>query len=261
LEYIKDKYDSLCWLPSKLIQAAFDEGWENSLAYLILLKKVYNKPIFYSYSLRKVSAKINCSPACLSHHIAILKQKGCLTITDGHLRLTGAKNLLKAHSSFLVAVKYANNKQDLITNLRYTQIKRELHRQIRTITIKNEIIQMHKGKKLDYPQTKRLLKLQKRLYPSISESDLNNSLCLSNQKFGNIVNRSKSTGIRIQKKLNHAGLIKSTRNFEFFSKEKFNRRAFFELDLGSNYRLSKKGYIYRTLPNMVEIQVHLSTVS
>lgn len=258
MEYKKDTYERKIWLPKALIDKAFHQRWEGSLAYFAILKETHKKPIFYNYSARKISKILNCSPTTASFHINFLKEKGLVTENNGNLILKGSSSLKEEYGSYLVAVKIADNKKDLITNLIYTVQKGSCHKQIRTFSIKNDLIQLHKGaKKFDHNKTKKLVKLGNKLYPNLVESALNDSIVLSNAKFGANVYRSKYTGYRIQKRLNSAGFIQSTRNFEFYSKERFSKRAYYAYceanELGSKFIHSKKGYIYRSLPNKISL--------
>lgn len=253
MKYISAKYDNHIQLPLALIREATACNWLDSLIYYIWLKKLYTKPVFYNYSLRKLATLLQCSPSTISHHIAILSQKG-LCFNDGaNLRLKSIISHRK-DGGLMVPVAISKNKAEQRMYLRYAIIKRNLHSQVRINSTKNDVIKFHKDEITDFKQYKALIKVAKN-YPPLKqlESSVQNVLTLSNNKIGKLTNRSQSTGIKIQRAFNNLLLIRSTKRVSQVSILKTDKRGFFEQVLTSHHFLTNKGYVFKRLSNGIEL--------
>jgi len=236
-------------LPLALIRKAIKEGWLLSLVYFIHLRQVHRKPVFYNYTLRKISSLIKCSPTTLGTHINILRDKGLLNIKDGHLFLTGSTALSKLYRSFLTPVSVHQSRADQTTALRFVVAKRKLHNQDKVIILKKDIIKLHQHRFTEYAKAKSLLKAKKRLNFNVETSRIEERLVLSNANLGSLCNRSQRTGIKIQKEFNRLGFVETRRNTMILEKG-HNRRSFFAKCLSSKHQLSSMGNIFVVLPNL-----------
>lgn len=245
MNYKKQNFKIKTWLPHKLVKQAVEEGWINTLVYFVQLRKIHSKPLFYNYSLRKLSEPLKCSPTTLSYHLKIMAQKGLIKVTDSNLLLIGSYKLRIQYKSTLTPIKYSLNRKDQLNLIRYSLINNNLYQQNKAIQEKKNVISIHKAPKL------RLLKKIIRKHGSLSnvETSLNEKLILSNMTVGVICNRSQSTGLKIQKALNKLKVVKTKRNVKLCSTERYNRRAFYNLCLPSKYLLSKDGYVFLSQPN------------
>lgn len=152
----------------------------------------------------------------------------------------------------MVPIPIANNKKSTILNLQFTRILKNLKQQNHVAVKKIEIIKMHNSTYTPKKEAKRMLKQEVKLFNG-TEKSVNDYYMMSNKKFGTLTNRSKSTGYLIQKRMNNEGLIKSERNSELYSPQVFDKRAFYNLCLPSNYVHAKNGLIYKVLPNKLTI--------
>lgn len=87
------KLRSVVFLPIKLIRKANEEGWFRSLAYFVRLKSLYVNNTHYDYNLRSLAKRMNCSPACLSHHLKELKSRGLVGDHSGNMTFKGYRKL------------------------------------------------------------------------------------------------------------------------------------------------------------------------
>lgn len=259
MKKIEINYASKVFLPNDLIQDAINDKWERSLAYYILLKQTHKKPIFYNYSLRKIAKQTGLSTSSLNRHINLLISKGLLCVVGKNLCFVGLNKLKDTYNvkTKLVAVKLDNTITQLILNIQFTRYIPNFINQQKIVDKKTEVIKFRKSEqRTTTKEAKRLLKLQSKLFGNQTnlEKSLNDYIMLSNKSFGKLANRSKYTGINIQKRLNKAGLIKSEKNSTLYSNQEHNKRAFYNLCLPSQYLHSKvKGHIYRVLPNRITI--------
>jgi DNA-binding transcriptional ArsR family regulator len=250
LRKISIHYDKYTWLPESLIQDAIDRKWEVSLSYFIRLRNFYNNNTFYNFTYRSISEKTGIPYAVLYRHLKRLQEKGLVRVHNGNLTLVGTEKLKKQWGKRITPIRKAENKQSTILNIQFTRILNNLHTQHYVAVKKDEIKQLQNPSFLNAKKAKTLIKARKKLN---NESAINDYYMLSNQKFGSLNNRSKSTGLKIQKKMNAEGLLTSKRNIEKYSEEKFNIRAFYNLCLPSNYQLSSKGFIFKVLPNKIKV--------
>lgn len=250
MNYKKQNFKNKTWIPYKLVKQAVDEGWVFTLIYFVQLRKVHKKPIFYNYSIRRLSDALHCSVGTLHYHLKIMAQKGLIKVTDGNLILIGSRKLNNKLKSTLIPIKYSANRKDQLTLLRYSLIKNNLQHQHEAVEEKKNVINIHK--KMPLKQLKKVL----RKYGSLQavETSINDKLILSNRKVGFICNRSQSTGMKIQKELNRLKVVKTERNVKLCSPERYSHRAFFEMVLPSKYKLTSQGLIYVQLPNSWSIR-------
>lgn len=238
-------------MPLAIIQQATDENWLDSLVYFLWLKSVYKHSIFYNYSLRKVSSQIGCSPATLAHHIHILSKHGLCSVRNGHLHLISARKIVCDKSPF-VPVGISMNKAEQRTLLRYTLINRNLFFQCKGFCKKNELLNLVKGVKFNYKDTKRINKALNNASVIETENSITDCMTLSNNKFGNLCNRSASTGTKIQKALNNIGVIRSNKRTKLVA-IKQTRASFYSLGLNGSFFFAPNGNVYQRLPNRVSL--------
>lgn len=171
---------------------ASDEGWLRSIAYLVKLKAIYKNCTFYNYSLRKVSEKVHCSPATLSHHLKVLEQHGLIRLHAGNLTITGLNKINKElNSETTVGIPVRKlNQYDIVRSL---LIKFSLQRQLYRI------------------RKRRVKKLRK-----ISNMENANSSYagLTCKGIGRLYGLSKESGSRIRRKLEKLGFIKRERKYK-----------------------------------------------
>lgn len=84
---------SIVFVPIKLIKEAHTEDWLRSLAYFVRLKSLYVNNTHYCFNLRSLSERLNCSPACLSYHLKILRSRGLVADHSGNLTFRGLKKI------------------------------------------------------------------------------------------------------------------------------------------------------------------------
>jgi DNA-binding MarR family transcriptional regulator len=187
-------YRSTVFLPIKLVNQANDENWIRSLAYLVRLKAIYKNGTFYKFSLRGVADKIQCSPACLSHHLKVLESKGLVRYHSGNLTLVGLKKLSTMHNARLTTgiIVQFKNQFDILRSL---IIKFNLQRQAYKIRRQEKL-------------------LRKKSCEIASE----NYVGLSCKRIGYLYGLSKESGSRIRRKLETIGLIKSERVYKSLAK-------------------------------------------
>lgn len=252
MKYLSSRYEHKVYLPLEVIADAMAGEWLDSLCYYVWMKKVYHKPVFYNYSLRKISAGVKCSPTTIKHHISVLIKHGLAHISAGDLILKSTNSFYKEKNSLIVPVKFSANKSEQRDFLRFTVIKRNFHSQSRKYEYKTDALKYH----MAGPESPAELKTYQRLmkdFPDFKklEKSMRDVFTLSNETFGKFCNRSKSTGIRLQKSFNKLSLITSRRHVELISQSSYSRKAFFQLGLGSNCFLSPKGQIYKRLSNSI----------
>lgn len=250
MERINLRYSEYTWLPENLIQDAISNKWEISLAYFILLRGRYKNNTYYNFTYRSLGLKTGISYAVLSRHIKRLKDKGLVSIHNGNLTLTGSGKLAELYDSKLVAINKASNKKDTILNIQFTRIIRNLKSQHFVVKRLIGIKKLQKQSFTTYNQAKKLIKYRRE---NNTERLTNDYYMLSNRKFGSLNNRSQSTGLNIQKRMNAKGLIISKRNSLKYSDIKVNHRAFYNMYLPSKYILGSNGNIYISLPNKIYI--------
>lgn len=254
MEYISSSYSNKVYLPLALIRDAIDNNWLDSLCYYVWMKKMHHRPVIYNYSLRKIGAGINCSPTTIKTHISVLKRHELIQNGAGNLILKSTRQLFK-ENKLMVPVQVSDYKQQQRTYLRFAAIKRNLHSQVRAYTQKSNALNSHKGLVRTYNGIKAGIRLMKKYpCPVTLEKTMNSELTLSNESFGSLCNRSKSTGLKIQKALNDIGLIVSYGRTKLIDAKRHLKREFYRLELGSNYFLSYQGMLYQRLSNGIKLR-------
>ena len=248
MERINLKYSEYTWIPENLIQHAISNKWEISLAYFILLRGRYKNNTYYNFTYRSLQDKTGISYSVLSRHIKRLKDKGLVSVNNGNLTLTGSCKLAELYDSKLIPISKASNKKDTILNIQFTRIIRNLKSQHFVVKRLIGIKKLQNQSFTTYNQAKNLIKYKRE---NNTERLTNDYYMLSNRKFGSLNNRSQSTGLSIQKRMNNNGLIISKRNSLKCSDIKTNKRGFYNMCLPSNYRLGSDGIIYKSLPNKI----------
>lgn len=252
------------WLPEAMVEQAVLRNWETTLSYFIILKTFYSNNTFYDFSYRSIANKTGLSHATLQRHIKKMVSLNLVRIHNGNLTLIGSEKLKDIYGGRLIPIGFADTKQKTILNIRFSRILSNLEQQHYIAKRKKEIKNLQRTQYLELKKAKSLIKVRGKLNNEIS---INDYYMLSNKKFGSINNRSRTTGIKIQQMLNDAGYIISKANIERYSDQKFDRRSFYELCLPSCYRLGSRGYIYRILPNKIEIppskelSTHIETIT
>lgn len=200
-------------LPYQLIENSFKDGLEDTLSYFIRLKSKYKKPIFYNYSLSKISKILNCSRSTAKKHIGIMIEKGWATEHALHLCLTSSNKINHQLNSFFIKVPVTKKKSDQVYFLRYALLKRRLNFQIKEVKKKTEIVKI--AKQVHGKITKKMMKkLLSHGGVYKFEKSIKSRITLSNKKIGAYFERSKSTGARYQKRMNQMGLIRSTAHYD-----------------------------------------------
>jgi hypothetical protein len=201
-----------------LVVKAIKEDWLTTLYYYILIRKIYQTPHIYNYSFRKISKLTGVSTSVLSHHIKIMISEGLAHVHNGNLCFISQTkvNKLINKGNAIVNLPFEKNKKRMILELRGVVIIGNLDNQKIHTTTRFEIVKKCKQShaRLSYKE-KKILK--KEGGAAQIEKNINGRITLSNQKIGKILNRSQSTGKRIQRGLNQLGIIHSNQYIEILS--------------------------------------------
>lgn len=252
MKRITKTYANKIWLTETTIADAIANNWERSLVILINLKKAYKKPIFYNFSYRSISKKTGIPTTTLQRHIKKLIQKGLLEIHSNNLCVLGSNKVKRSLKSPLIPIEYNSNRQLQLINIQFTRILKNFRQQSYMGALKADIIKLQKDDRyLKLEDVKRTYANSKK-YISTKNEKLNQSYVMSNIKFANSINRkSKHTGIRLQRKLNQLGLIKSKKNIVKVYDKKIDKRAFFEMNFKYNCFLGNDGIVRQRLANVI----------
>jgi DNA-binding Lrp family transcriptional regulator len=223
-------------IPVKLIESANNEGWLRSLGYFVRLKAAFKKPTFYNFSLRKASEAIKCSPATLAHHLRVLEAEGLVRYHSGNLTCMGKKDLKKKFGSRKVE-RVVVSKENGFDLLRSIVIKINLTRQA-------------------YQSRRNAGRISTPSFaPKVAKnSSVKDYVGLSCKKIGYLLNLGKSSGLRIRRKLENFGVVRSERVVV----ELFRGLTYSDyLELKRNYVIPyysyyKRGSIYQPLHNRIE---------
>lgn len=105
----------LVFIPIKLIKDAEEGGWLRSLGYFVRMKSLYKNNTYYNYSLRGLAEKLECSPACLSHHVKVLKSKNLIYQHDKNITFCGLKKLQKLYDTNNIGIPVdTKNQYDIL---------------------------------------------------------------------------------------------------------------------------------------------------
>lgn len=112
---IKSAVRNLVFIPIKLIKEAHQQDWLRSLAYFVRLKSLYVNNTHYNFNLRNLSKKLNCSPACLSHHLKLLIRRGLVVEHSGNISFRGLRKISELYGPKNIAVPIDHaNQLDLL---------------------------------------------------------------------------------------------------------------------------------------------------
>lgn len=173
---------NIVFLPIDLIKQAEEENWLRSVSYFVRLKSVYQNNTHYNFSLRSLSKKIKCSPACLSFHLKVLEAKGLITYHFGNVTFSGLKRM---------QAKYGLKNMPVPVDLQHQKIF------LRSLIVKfNLTAQEYIIKKSG------IQKWQKGFVPFTKDEKISSSYVgLSGKGIGKLFNRSASTGARLRKQM------------------------------------------------------------
>jgi hypothetical protein len=212
------------WLPTLLIEKAISEEWINSLAYFVILKSKYQNQTIYNYSNKKVAQVLNVSYNTAKFHIDKLISENLCRVHNGNLTLNGIEKLKKQtinklghETKLLSGVFIKQTKKEQVEELRASIIVKNLKRQEYRISQKSATLSYAEPSrpksKSEYRAIKNGLKKMNQVGGvGKFEKTLNKRTMLSNFKFGHLINRSRSTGKRFQKRLRELNVINSERN-------------------------------------------------
>lgn len=171
------------WVPISLIEDSVLMNYHTSISYLIRLKSLYKNNTFYNFSLRSVAKKIGVSHTALAYHLRVLESKHLVRFHCGNLTIVGINKLKEYYRGRTVSVKVEENTSDQITSLRATLVIKNIKNQEYIIRKKSEIRKVHEAKESSNKETKRVLKMQKKLNLKY-ENDFCDKTVLSYSGFG-----------------------------------------------------------------------------
>lgn len=177
------------YLPIDLIKTADNEYWGRSLAYFVRLKSLYKNNTHYNFSLRSLAEKAKCSPACLSFHLKVLKEKGLVITHAGNITFAGLWKMQKSHRyrNIAVPVNFKNQYDILRGQIIRFNLSAQEH------NIKKSGIQLRKRKQgVPFSKTE----MTQSCYPGLSAAGV-----------GNLLGLSTMTGSRVREKLENFGLL------------------------------------------------------
>lgn len=108
---IKSAVRNVVFLPVKLIKEAHQQDWLKSLAYFVRLKSLYVNNTHYNFNLRNLSKKLNCSTACLSHHLKVLIRRGLVVEHSGNMSFRGLHKISALYPSKAIGVPVDHKNQ------------------------------------------------------------------------------------------------------------------------------------------------------
>lgn len=235
------------WLPRNLIKESVENGTLEALNTFCRLR--INKTPYCEYSIKTFCKQLNLSSGTLYRHLSFMRSNGLISINNGFIYFVGATELNKKYKSCLVPVYLSSEKKQQRDLLRYPLVVQNIKSQQKAIRIKENIINIEAKSFITSTELKYVKKMKKLL---INAKSFDKNTSISNYKFGDICNRSESSGKRLQKSLNELGFIKSESQFKYIGNMlKINKTIFNSLSLGSSILLSKNGYTYQKLANRV----------
>lgn len=185
------------FLPIELIKTADNLYWLRSLSYFVRLKGLYKNNTHYNFTLRNLSAKLGCSPACLSYHLKVLSEKGLIRYHKGNVTFLGLNKLRSLFKYNVIGVPVNDKHQHDI--LRGQLIRFNLS------------AQKHKMKKSGTQmRTKGFIPFTK------TEKANSSYVGLSAAGVGNVLGLSQKSGSRIREKLNTLGQFRCQRVYSVY---------------------------------------------
>lgn len=261
---LKKTYRDFQWLPLGAIEHSFKNKWERSLLFYLRLKKIYNKPIFYNYSNKKIAELYGCSVSTANTHIKKLLKIGLLKVTGNNLQCVGVNKLkeLFEEKRIIVPVEYLEDRKDHFIALCFPIIKRNLDTQQANIDKLSEIIKFQHNL-LDRTYSTKKVKAIKNKLSKLSakfpngkmpqlEKIINNRLTLSNEKIGKLLNRTQLSGLKIQSKLNDLGFITSYQLRQLHDTT-FNCKKTFYIakEYDNSIQMAKDGKVFTQTSNTI----------
>lgn len=188
-------------------------------------QRMYDNTV-YNCSYAKIASLTGISKTSVHTHLKEIIALGwAYKDAKGHLRMRG----LNTYKSQLVLIPVEHSKKAQIRQFRNAIVTQKINHIEKQVSSKKTIVQLAKKPhgKLSKKQLKTLRK-NPSIVLHIDEANL------SNKKFGTLINRSKSTGYRLQRDLNKHGHIISKPRYKVIL-------------AGANYQ----EYIYYRMDNLV----------
>jgi len=177
--------------------------------------------VWFNFNYADLSKSTGISHTTLRKRIKALLQLGWLTISeDNTLRLKGINKLKESYdksglqmTSPIIKTPVGKTKKEQILIFRSVLIGKNLNHQAKKVKRLNKIVEIAR-QSYGMLNKKQLLILTtagglKKLNDSIEQKTV-----LSNKVFGELVERSKATGARLQSDLRKAGFIQTNRRFK-----------------------------------------------
>jgi len=205
-------------IPISIRDRATEENWINTLAYWIMLKNQFEHQVIYQATLKKVALLLKISQSTVAIHLSLMHREHLISYQGENINLTGINHLLKQEKFYngydyaknkkqkihLLKIKVADNKSAQVSLLRFTYKRRSVIYQHKAINKKSKVITEAKSNRISKSSHRFIEKFGglKKL-----ESSFISTPMVSNQSFGNMINRSLFTARRVTKKLKEMKLI------------------------------------------------------
>lgn len=205
---VKTKYN----IPITLIQKAVDENQLDTLYYALRLSHTSPNRVIKNFTYRKAAYILDVSLATSHKQInRIIKLGLAVMQSNGNLKFHGVDKLKAPIHEAVIQVPILESKKKQIAALRYSIIHKNLNHQKSQIEYKN--LTVKRGSSPKRINKKTLVKIVKAGGLKKLKSSINNNVTLSNKSFGELLNRSASSGKRYQKHFNEFNFICSTPNY------------------------------------------------
>lgn len=166
------------------------------------------RPIFYNVfkngklNYRLLAELTGISATCIRKHLQAMFIMGWCKRSGKHLVFKG----IDRFDSKIITIKTFQSRKQQLLELRYSIIRHNLDLQSKQQKHKEAVVIKANG------QFNKLTKKEVKLLSKIRENPVQ-PLTLSNRKYGKLINRSTSTGRRIQKQLRTNAYLKITNRF------------------------------------------------
>ena len=245
---VKTKYN----VPITLIQKAVDENQLDTLYYALVLSHTSPNRVIKNFTHRKSASILKVSVATSHKQInRIIKLGLAVMQPNGNLKFNGVNKLKGKLHERTIQVPILDSKKKQVAAFRYSLIHKNLNLQKSQIDYKNLIV-----KRCSSPK-----RLRKKAIKAIAKaggvkklkSSINNKVTLSNKTFGEMLNRSASSGKRYQKHFNELKFISSSPNYIKLcdgKEESLNLvKKYYDCFFITHY----KGAFYRRTSNEIDI--------
>lgn len=196
------------------------------------------RAVYYDWSYRSIAKILGCSPNTARKHVCYLISKGLLVKEGNNLRLMGRNALLQANET-PIPVLIGKTKQQQILYLRNAIIAYSLIRQKRKISKKTSLVEKCNSR-LGRVSRSQLREISIHGGSKKFEESIVNRTTLSNNSFGEKLNRSSSSAKRYKKGFIKEGLIKRKPFYKVLSPNSCLMEAvhhsFFGKGIGYSYR-------------------------